>query len=563
MPLFELPKKPAAGSVADLKNKINNTAAPVIVTGSGGKGGGKQNLIERINSIVLLVNQKLSKYQGLYECIREEEALENYITACIENGIVSIDTETSSLDEIMCNIAGFSMYTPGQKAVYVPLNHLSYVTFMPIDKQIPVSFAKEQLKRLDDAKVKTVMFNATFDVRVIENQVGVYLNCYWDCYIAARMLNENEDENGLKPLHHKYCEGDIGEEAFNFNDLFEDFNFQYVPINTGYIYAARDAKITYELYEFQLPFLTKGTPECEENSLSRVADITREVEMMVLPQFIALEDTGISFDMGVQTRLSEKYHKRLEEREIAFWNVCDNYKQEISSYRRISGYACKLDEHINIGSPTQIAILLYDILHLKCPDKKKPRGTGEEIISQIDHPICKAILDYREVVKLLGTYIDKMPEIICPKTGRIHASYNQLGADTGRTSSKDPNMQNIPSRGEGKEIRQMFVATKGYCLISSDYSAQEPRLTAHLSGDKRMIQAYIEGKDLYCEIASIAFDVPYEECTEHRPDGSSNPEGKKRRGMAKVIVLGKPNGFAPWPQINAPPHRVRLKRMCG
>ena len=180
--------------------------------------------------------------------------------------------------------------------------------------------------------------------------------------------------------------------------------------------------------------------------------------------------------------------------------------------------------------------MLYDVLKIKPVDKEKPRGTGEEVLTKIDHPVAKAILEYRGIAKLLSTYIDKMPTIVNPKTRRIHASFNQIGADTGRFSSSDPNMQNIPSHND--EIRQMFRASEGYVLLSSDYSAQEPRLTAHMSKDEKMINAYKQGKDLYVEIASIAYNMPYDECKEFREDGTRNPEGKERRSAAKAIVLG-------------------------
>lgn len=557
MPLFELPKKNNQ-NIADLNTRINNSTAPAIISGAKGKSTGGKSIIERINAITLIVNKHLGKYIDLYECVRDEESLKKYIDKCIYNCVVAIDTETSGGSPISCTIAGFSLHTPGQKAVYVPINHISYITMERLENQIDIEFARLQFQRLKDAEVKIIMHTARYDIPVISNQIGVKLTCYWDCYIAARVLNENEKENGLKQLHKKYCT-DGKDDALSFSDLFEDFNFQYVPLKTGFIYAAHDAKITYELYDFQRPYLTKGTPECIENNLERVCDLFFDVEMRVLPAFIEIESTGIYFDHDVQKRLSNKYHERLDEREKDFWNVCMEYKEAINSYRRINSGNCKLDDPINIGSSVQIAILLYDILDLKNPDKKNPRGTGEEIISKINHPICKAILNYREVAKILSTYVDKMPDILDPKTGRVHAVFNQVGADTGRVTSKDPNMQNIPSRGEGKEIRNMFSATPGYCLISSDYSAQEPRLTAHLSNDKRMIEAYTQGKDLYCEIASIAFNVTYEDCLEHFPDGSPNPEGKKRRTAAKAIVLGEPNGFSPWSNYNAPLHRVRLK----
>lgn len=150
--------------------------------------------------------------------------------------------------------------------------------------------------------------------------------------------------------------------------------------------------------------------------------------------------------------------------------------------------------------------------------------------------MVKAILKYRGAAKLVSTYVDKFPKILNPKTGRVHARFNQLGTVTGRFSSNDPNLQNIPSHA--KDIRKMFKASDGYVMLSCDYSAQEPRLTVHLAQDQKGIQAYLDGKDLYAEIASLAFGVPYEECLEFRPDGTHNPEGKDRRGRAKAILLG-------------------------
>lgn len=143
-------------------------------------------------------------------------------------------------------------------------------------------------------------------------------------------------------------------------------------------------------------------------------------------------------------------------------------------------------------------------MHIKAVSKKEPRGTGEKILSQMDHPLAKIVLEYRGLAKLISTYIDKLLDNVNPKTGRIHCRFNQLGAKTGRFSSNDPNLQNIPSHN--KDIRKMFKATDGYYMISADYSAQEPRLTVHLSQDKVGIQAYLDNKDLYAEIASLAFE---------------------------------------------------------
>ena len=316
------------------------------------------------------------------------------------------------------------------------------------------------------------MFNAGFDLRVIKNQLNVQLECYWDCYIAARLLNENEQENNLKALHNKYCMNGEGD-AFTFSSLFSGIPFTHIPIKPGYLYAARDAEITYELYEFQKPFLTIDDPICIERELTGVASVFREIEMPIVPIIAEMEDTGVAFDFEFVEELSKKYHKQLEEIEREFYECVDEFADRIEKYRRAVGVASKLSDPINISSPTQIAILLYDILEIDAVDAKTPRGTGEAILLKINTPLTQTLLKYREVEKLLSTYIDKMPKIVNEKTNRVHASFNQIGADTGRFSSANPNMQNIPS--QNSEIRKMFKATDGYLMLSSDYSAQDPR----------------------------------------------------------------------------------------
>lgn len=528
--LFNLPPRATKAGDSLLAKKTRRAKVNAGITIKGGGG-----LLERISTISAVVNKNLGKYADKYEVIREEEAFEQYIDACIEQGVVAIDTETDSLDPITCLLAGICLYTPNNKAVYIPIHHISYVTGIEIDNQVPEEFAKEQFKRLVDNNVKVIMFNAKFDVRVIKNQLGVELFPHWDGYIAARLLNENEPENNLKALHNKYCLQGKGD-AFTFDSLFKGIPFTHIPVNTGYLYAARDAEITYELYDFQRPFLTEDDPICIERDLQGPAYVFNHIEMPLINIVAEMEDTGVDFDFDFADKLSKEYTGKLEKIEEKFYQQCDNMAEDLTNYRNRMGHANKLHDPVNIGSPQQVAILLYDVIGIAPVDREKPRGTGEEILLKIDHAIAKTILEYRGVAKLLSTYIDKMPQIVNDKTGRIHASFNQMGADTGRFSSSEPNMQNIPAHND--EIRKMFKATDGYVLLSSDYSAQEPRLTAHMSKDPKMIKAYKDGKDLYAEMASLAFGVPYDECREFRPDGTMNPKGKERRDQAKAIFLG-------------------------
>ena len=527
--LFSLPQSRSSKGVdKTVVNKSTNRAsAPLSI-----KGGG---LIEKISSINALVESKLGKYKNCYSYFMQqnEDELEHYIDVCIENGIVAIDTETTGLDPISDKCVGFSLYTPSLLAAYVPLHHISYITGMEVENQISDKVAKQQLQRLVENDVKIVMYNAKFDIRVIKNQIGVELKCYFDCHLAAMLLNENEP-HGLKTLHSKYVL-DGKEDEFSFGKLFDGITFDYVPIKTGYIYAARDAIDTFELYEWQLPYLTHGNALCVEYELEKVANVFWEIEMPFLKVAVDLEENGICLDVDYAQELSNKYHVRLDENLAEFYRILDMYKDEILKYK-IKNPNNKLSDPISVSSPTQLAILFYDILKIESPDPKNPRGTGSDILEKIDNPLCKAILDYRTTSKLLTTYIDKLPSCINPKTGKIHCCINQYGAKTGRMSSDNPNMQNIPSHN--KDIRKMFVAEPGYVLMSGDFSQQEPKVMTAMCGDPAMLQAYREGKDLYASIASLAFNKPYEECLEFRPDGTTNKEGKERRSQAKSILLG-------------------------
>lgn len=538
MALFDLPKRQDVpkNRTELLLQKIDrgsNTTPVVAMRGSGGKN----DLQKTINSIKAFVSSYLSKYLDLYSCIRTEAELEDYISKCIENGYCAIDTETTSLDPITTTIAGFSIYTPGLEPAYIPINHISYVTRARLNDQLSEEFCGIQLNRLKEAGTRIIFFNAKFDIRVIKHTLGVQLKAYWCSYIASMLLNENDDEHGLKALHNKYVLDGKGD-AFKFSDLFENVVFIYIPINTAYLYAAHDAKITYELFKFQEPYLTKGTEENIESELEGVSDIFWDIEMPLIDVNVKLEDTGIYFDMELDKKLSIKYNQLLIEKESNFHELVSQYQSEIASYRRMMGANCKLDNPISIGSPQQIAILLYDILKLTSCDKNKPRGTGEEAIKGIKHPVAKAILDYREVAKLISTYIDKLPNEVNKNTERIHAGFNPVGTVTGRFSSSSPNLQNIPAHGSGSEVRNLFAASDGHIMISSDYSGQEPRVMAHMSQDPVLIKAYKENKDAYCVIASVAFDKTYEECKEFWPDGTENKQGKEFRDHAKKIVLG-------------------------
>jgi DNA polymerase-1 len=508
---------------------------------------GNGSLTDKIQSIVSLVNAKFANKKDSFILIRDEQSLIEYIDKCVENKVISIDTETTGLDPVVNHVVGVCIYTPGKKAAYIPVNHISYITQLKVENQLSVEFIREQLQRIKDNDVKTYWFNAPFDIRFIYHTFGIMLPIYWDAYIASWILNSKEGKGNrkLKNLHKKYCRNNQGE-AFSFDKLFEGIPFDLIPINTAYLYAANDAIITYELAMYQAQYLDLESPLNKELHLEGLSNVFFNIEMASMPAFIEMEENGVVIDTEYAKGISEKYHKYLDKAEKRAYSVLAKYSNEIEDYRRRTP-GCKLSDPVNLQSPTQLAILFYDVFKFPTVDKKKPRGTDAEILEKFDHPLAYAVLDIKFFNKQISTYVDKIPQII-HSDGRIRCKFNQHGAETGRVSSDSPNLQNIPSRpkklsnGEtidaGHDIRQFFVADKGKVLLSCDYSGQEVRVTAHMAHDRKMIKAYQDGKDVYVEIASLAYNVPYEDCLENFPDGTTNPEGKARRGSAKSIVLG-------------------------
>ena len=538
MPLFNLPpRNDRSSDTAIIKKAKSSKKAPATVRGGGG-------IATQIANIKAKVLKELGQFSDETLIIRDELTLSTYISKAIAYGEIAIDTETNGLDPLTDECVGVCLYVPNEKTTYIPLNHVSYITMERVDNQLPADVVAKYLKLLEDNAVRIIMFNAVFDIRVSKNQVGVKLSCYWDCYLGARVLNENEPVNKLKPLHQKYVLGGVGD-AFAFDELFKGIKASLIPINIFALYAAHDPKITWEYYDFQRKYLyyDENEPFTARDGMNGVAWAFFNIELPINAVVADMEDTGVALDIDYANKLSAKYNQLAIEKQNTFYDLLSEYQDKIDSYVH-SHPDCKLDDPINIASPTQLSVLLYDIIGLDAGINKKTqqveRGTGEGVLATLDHPICKAILDYREVGKLLSTYIDKLPKCLNPKDGRVHGKFNSYGADTGRFSSSDPNLQNIPSHN--KDIRPMFVATKGYVLMSADYSQQEPKCLAALckkGGDSQMYDTFMQGKDLYSEIASKAFHKPYDECREFDDNGNKNPpEYKERRTQAKSILLG-------------------------
>ena len=525
MALFEMPSRKGRNAVNKVVTK-SKTATKSAVTVKKGN-----SLITSINEIKAVVQSKLGQFEDDYINITDVDTLHEYITACCTNNYISIDTETDGLDPLQNKLAGICIYTYGQKGAYIPVNHISYITHELLAGQLNLNEILPEFERLLEARPNIDMFNAKFDIRVLRANGLKDIYCTWDGSLAAHILNDNEPTYRLKKLHQKYVLDGKGD-AFSFDELFDKIPFTYIPYKIGYLYSAHDPVITTELCDYQRKYLRLDS---ERADIRNMAWVFHNIEMPCIKVVADMEDTGIELDLEYQQELSVKYNKLMEEKTQDFYKACDMYRKEIDAYKK-KNPDNKLDNPINMGSPTQLAILFYDVLKLKSPDKKAPRGTGVDILKALDNPIANAVLEYRTMAKLVSTYIDKLPECVNPNDGRVHCSFHQYGARTGRFASSDPNLQNIPSKNH--DIRKMFKAKDGYVLMSSDYSQQEPKVMTQMCQDEKMIKAYKEGKDLYAEIAALSFNTTYDNCLEFRPDGTTNPEGKNRRSQAKSILLG-------------------------
>lgn len=540
---FEVPS--AKKEVKKVAKKVSSPKDPKVETRKAMKSK-TVSTFDKLQLIYEEVNRVLGGYTSNTKVITSKDELSQYIDEAIRNGIIAIDTETNnSLEPLTCLLMGACIYTPGQLSAYIPVHHTQPDTDILIENQLTELDIKEQFERLSNTKI--LMHNGKFDYEVIKCTCNCVLNIYWDTEIAARILDENELA-GLKKQYILHI--DSTQEKYDIEHLFQGIPYAYVKPEIFALYAATDAYITYRLYEWQKEQFNKPGNE-------KLFDLFMNVEMPVVPVCAEMELYGIEIDKEYAKRLSNKYHKKVDEvnakidtelskysDKISAWRLTKeaNYKERNSKPNKSGEFTYKkskneqLENPPQLNSPTQLAILLYDVLGTPAQDKKSPRGTGEEILQKINLPICDLILEKRGLEKLIGTYIDKIPECVNSKDNRLHAHFNQLGAGTGRFSSSNPNLQNIPSHV--KEIRLMFRASDGDVFVGADFSQQEPRLLSAYSNDDTMIDAYKQNKDLYATIAAGVYKNDYWDNMEHRQDGTPNPEGKKRRSNCKSLLLG-------------------------
>ena len=509
----------------------------------------KNKLENALAVIQELVKSGRLHAEGEVETIRTPERLKEYMDHCKQSGEYVLDVETTGLDIYNDILVGICLYTPGETSAYVPFNHTDLQNVRVANQMSEEQVRDIMLPCLQDQELRCINHNIKFDNKKLAwDWKQVIVNIYWDTQIAGNVLNENEPHK-LKPMYNKYILHGKGS-GEDYKDLFDGIPFNYVPIDIATVYGANDGFKTYALYKFQAQYLREDHPR---EDFRKMYYVFREVEMPLIPLCTDMEMRGVEIREDFAKELSEDFNKELVEVEAK----CDAYVEQFKQYildhnnlMRLTKGTCK----INYSSPQQVAALFYDIFKLKSVSRKEPRGTGDKIIQKFlstakkkdtkkSREFAEFLENYqrfKEIKKLLGTYVDKIPQVKEPKINAVYTTYNQYGAKTGRFSSSDTvskiNLQNIPSKE--KRIRKIFKARDGYKLVGGDFSQIEPRVLAFLSGDESMINAYKEGKDLYAIMGSQVYQLPYEDCREFYPDGTVNAEGKHRRTTMKSVLLG-------------------------
>ena len=434
----------------------------------------KAELIQDDFDVVLPKMRELfSKYN--WKVITTEKDLVDYIGTRKQLGI---DCETTGLNPYRSRLVGFSLATEND-CVYIPLLHKRGVNYQDDTSRLTEIFRG----------IEFYGFNAKFDLKFLHIHAKFTYDVKWCGYLAARLMNSAESINGLKDLYSKYV--DPSEPIYHFKDLFKNSFDCYDPAIVG-AYAAVDALKHIRLGKWQ------------ESKMQGKSEMTimKKVEIPLIKCLQDMEETGVMLDVNWCNELTSQLQKDL-----------DAVQEKLQS--KYPGF--------NPGSPKQVAELLYDKLGLP---QINGRGTGSSTIMRLSHPIVNDILEYRKAQKLISTYSAKMPQIATKNI--VHCTYNQYGADTGRFSSEDPNLQNIP---RDNRFRRMFIARPGKMLVSCDYSQQEVYTLASMANDEEMKRAYELDMDFYAYMASIVFEVPYETCQKHH-------ENETLRNQMKSIVLG-------------------------
>ena len=435
-----------------------------------------------------------------YELVQDEDALKAWVAAAEKEGVVAFDTETSSLDSMQADLVGLSLSIKGGSACYVPLAHVApggeangeldlggdAAPQAVAPKQIDFETAIGLLKpMLEDPGVLKVGQNIKYDMQVMA-RYGVEVSPVDDTMVLSYVLEAGLHGHGLDELAVLH----LGHTNIKYSEVAgtgkKQIGFAEVPLEAALDYAAEDAEVTGRLYRQLKPRI----------ATEHMATVYETLERALVPVLSNMERRGISIDATFLKDLSGDLEKRAAD--IA------------AEIHKLAG------REFNIGSPKQLGEILFDEMGIQGGKKTKTGayGTGADVLEALavqGHDLPRRVLDWRQLTKLRSTYTDALVAQINPDTKRVHTSYAQAIASTGRLSSTDPNLQNIPIRTEeGRKIRQAFIADKGNVLLSADYSQIELRLLAHVAGIETLVQAFRDGQDIHAMTASEVFGIPVE-----------------------------------------------------
>ncbi|HGE8411387.1 TPA: DNA polymerase I [Serratia marcescens] len=465
--------------------------------GAGAKAAGAAKPAVAEQAPKALAEAKLS--QDGYVTILDEAAFTDWLARLKKAGVFAFDTETDGLDTLTANLIGLSFAIAPGEAAYLPVAH----DYLDAPPQLDRTYVLEALKPLlEDEKALKVGQNLKFDMSLLARYGIEMRGIAYDTMLESYVLDSVGGRHDMDSLADRY----LGHKTITFEEIAgkgkNQLTFNQIALEQAAPYAAEDADVTLQLHLAMWPQLKQS---------AELLTVFNEIEMPLLPVLSHIERTGVLIDPAILSAHSQELAKRLAELEVQAHELAE--------------------EPFNLASTKQLQAILYE--KQKLPVLKKTPGgapsTNEEVLAELalDYPLPKVILEYRGLAKLKTTYTDKLPLMINPVSGRVHTSYHQAVTATGRLSSSDPNLQNIPVRNEeGRRIRQAFIAPEGYRIVAADYSQIELRIMAHLSQDEGLLKAFAEGKDIHRATASEVFGVPLDKVT-----------GEQRRS-AKAINFG-------------------------
>ena len=431
--------------------------------------------------------------------------------------LVAVDTETISLDYMRAELVGISIAVEANQAAYIPFGH----DYLGAPDQLSKDYVLESIKPLlENPEIKKVGQNLKYDMSVLA-QHGIQLQgIAFDTMLESYVLDSVATRHDMDSLALKY----LDQTTTSFTDVAgkgaAQITFNQVPLEEAGPYAAEDADITLRLHDALWPQV------CNHPTLEKVFT---EIELPLIPVLSRIERTGAKFDDTLLFTQSQELSERLAELETQAWDLAG--------------------QEFNLASPKQLGEILFTKLEIPVLKKtaKGAPSTKEEVLQELalEYPLPKVILEHRGLAKLKSTYTDKLPTMINPTTKRIHTSYHQAGTATGRLSSSDPNLQNIPIRtAEGRRVRQAFIASPGSKLVAADYSQIELRIMAHLSEDPSLLSAFAAGQDIHRATAAEVFAVETEAVTidQRRSAKAINfglIYGMSAFGLARQLNIGR------------------------